>query len=513
MTAGAEGDGLRLGRPALREDETADVCVVGAGIAGLTSAYLLSIEGRSVIVLDERGIGGGETARTTAHLTNEIDDRYTEMERIHGARAARWIAESHTSAIDRIEAIVSAEHLSCDFQRLDGYLFGPSKEWKETLEEELRAARRAGLAPVDLVPRAPLAGYDTGPCLRFGRQGQLHPMKYLGGLAAALERNGGQIFAGVRVEEIEEGDGVRLRTLQGPSVRARHAVMATNTPIHRSLEVHLKQAPYRSYVLAAAIPSGSLPPMLLWDTLDPYHYVRLQNQGGEGGREDLLIVGGEDHKCGQADDAVARFLNLETWARERFPSMRGVQQRWSGQIMESVDGLAFIGRETAGSEVYLITGDSGMGMTHGTLGAMIVADLILRRENPWAALYDPARKAIRAAPVFAREALNVAGQYLQVIEEAEVESVDAIAPGTGAVMGRGLAKVAVYRDESGALHERSALCPHMGCGVSWNSLEGSWDCPCHGSRFDPLGGVLHGPATRDLRAAPEGSQDNQDNDD
>ena len=306
----------QAGRGPLTEDTTVDVCVVGAGIAGLSIAYHLAVEGRTVIVLDRGAIGAGETRRTTAHLVNVLDDRYTEIERLHGADGARLAAESHTAAIDDIERIVGIEGIACDFERLDGYLFSPPDGDLRHLDDELAAAQRAGIRDVSKVERAPLRSYDTGACLKFGRQAQFHPTKYLAGLADAIERRGGRICLQSRAEDIAGGDVATVRSA-GRTITAGSVVVATNTPVNDRVTMHTKQAAYRTYVIGVGVPRGSVPPALFWDTADPYHYVRLA-AGTDG--EDVLIVGGEDHKTGQADDGADRFARLEAWASERFGS-------------------------------------------------------------------------------------------------------------------------------------------------------------------------------------------------
>jgi glycine/D-amino acid oxidase-like deaminating enzyme/nitrite reductase/ring-hydroxylating ferredoxin subunit len=490
-------EGLQLGA-----DVRADVVIVGAGIAGLTTAYLLTKEGKRVVVLDDGNVAGGETCRTTAHLSNALDDRYYELERLHGEAGARLAAESHTAAIDRIEAIVNAEKIDCDFARVDGYLFVPPGDDPAQLGDELKAAHRAGLAEVEHVERAPVDSFDTGAALRFPRQGQFHILKYLSGVAEAVRRGGGEIYTGTHANKIEGGkDEARVETSEGASVTANAVVVATNSPVNDLVAIHTKQAPYRTFVVGARVPRGSVPEILLWDTPDPYHYVRVQ-RGDDGETEsggyDVLIVGGEDHKTGQADDAEARFARLEAWTRERFPQVESFEFHWSGQVLEPVDGLAFIGRNPLDSDnVYIATGDSGQGMTHGTIAGILLTDLILGRENKWAELYDPSRKplSLSAAKDFATENLNVVAQYTDHVTPGEVSDVSEIKAGDGAIIRRGLTKVACYRDESGALHERSAICSHLGCVVQWNSTEKSWDCPCHGSRFHRTDGhVVNGPA-------------------
>jgi glycine/D-amino acid oxidase-like deaminating enzyme len=482
--------------PALDRDLSVDVCVVGAGIAGLTTAYFLARAGRSVAVIDDGPIASGETSRTTAHLTNAIDDTYGWIEQVHGEDGARLAAESHTAAIDAIERIVKDEAIDCEFERVDGFLFNPPGEKEEDLEKERDAARRAGLVDVEIVPRAPIPNFDTGRALRFPRQGQFHPLRYLQAIAAAIREKGGELRV-AHAERIEGGERPSVETRDGPSLRARAVVVATNSPVNLRLSIHTKQAPYRTYVIGARSPAGSLPHALFWDTPSPYHYVRVEPLSGDG--EELIIVGGEDHKTGQEEDPAGRHARLEGWARARFPGIRDVPYRWSGQVMETVDGLAFIGASPDGEKnVYVATGDSGMGMTHGTIAGILLSDSILGRENPWKDLYDPSRISLSAAAEFAKENLNVARQYGSFALPAEAGDVAEIPPGEGAVVRHGLKRIAAYRDPAGMVHRRSAVCVHLGCIVAWNSLEKTWDCPCHGSRFDPYGRVINGPAIRDL---------------
>jgi glycine/D-amino acid oxidase-like deaminating enzyme/nitrite reductase/ring-hydroxylating ferredoxin subunit len=479
--------------PPLQENVIVDVCVVGAGIAGLTTAYVLARAGRRVALLDDGPVAGGMTQMTTAHITNMLDDRYFEVEKLHGREGARLAADSHTAAIDRIETIVKQEHIDCDFTRLDGYLFLAEGDKRETLERELEAAHRAGLRAVRLLERAPFTSFDTGPCLVFPNQGQFHPIKYLAALAQAVLHEGGRIFCDSHADQIEGGIPAVVHV--GKCVVSADAVIvATNVPVNDRVAIHTKQAPYMTYVIGARVPAGSVPQVLSWDTGDPYHYIRTY--------EDLLIVGGEDHKSGQAKDTPERYKRLEQWARQRFPMMKEIELRWGGQVMETQDYLAFIGHNPMDHDnIYIVTGDSGMGITHGTIAAMLLSDLVLGRTNPWEKLYDPSRVTVRAAADFARENSNVALQYTDWLTGGDVKSVEEVAPGSGAILRRGLEKIAVYRDEQGKLHECHAACPHLGCVVQWNGAETTWDCPCHGSRFDPYGKVINGPANRDLAPA------------
>lgn len=491
----------------LAENTRADVCVIGAGIAGLTTAYLLAREGRSVVVLDAGRVGNGQTSVTTAHLSNVIDDTFKEILRLHGPDGARLASGSHAGAIDRIEMICAEEHIDCRFERLDGYLFLGRKDKEATLDEELEAARVAN-ARVLRLPQAPVDGFSTGPCLRFPHQAQFHPLRYLNGLADAVTRRGGRIYTDTRAADAEGGDRACVKTAQGHEIGCGAIVIATNSPFNDLVAIHTKQAPYHTYAIGARVKPGTITHALYWDTEDPYHYVRLQRMtnrelGGDNDEDvDILIVGGEDHKAGQADDAEARFERLETWTRDRFSGVGEIAFRWSGQVMETVDGLAFIGRNPLDADnVFVATGDSGMGMTHGTIAGMLITDLVLARRNPWTELYDPARIRSGAAVEWVKENLNVALQYKDWLTGGDVKSVDQITPNNGAIMVESGRKIAVYRDERGTLHRRSAVCPHLGCIVAWNPAASTWDCPCHGSRFDKFGAVINGPSPSDLDPA------------
>jgi len=486
-----------LTREPLTSDGRVDVCVVGAGIAGMTTAYLLVRAGRSVIVLDDGPIGGGETGRTTAHLSDAIDDRYHHIQKLHGENGAFLAAHSHRSAIQLIAEIVRRESIGAGFAMVDGYLFPSAESKKGDLEKELDASRRAGVNVIrDDDPV--FSPFEARTALRFPGQARLHPLKYLAGLADCVERAGGRILTGTHVSGVQGGAAVLVETSAGPSVHAGACVVATNSPISDYVITHLKQAPYRTFAIAARVTSGTIPDALYWDDADPYHYIRLhKDETGE-----WLIVGGEDYKTGQESDDEERLDYLESWTRERFPGVESVEYRWSGQVMEPADGLAFIGPNPDGAEnVYLVTGDSGQGMTHGTIAGMLLHDLIVGRPNPWARLYDPKRVTLSSAGDLARENLNVAAQYFDWVLPGDVAGGEEVPVGSGRVFRRGAHRVAAYRAADGVLHERSAACTHLQCIVQWNDLEKSWDCPCHGSRFAPTGEVLNGPAIAPLGPA------------
>jgi glycine/D-amino acid oxidase-like deaminating enzyme/nitrite reductase/ring-hydroxylating ferredoxin subunit len=485
--------------PPLKGDDSADVCVIGAGIAGLTTAYMLLRAGKSVIVIDATGVGAGETGRTTAHFFPP-DERFFEIERGFGTEKAGLVADSYRKATDCVEAIIRSEKIDCEFERLDGFLFSPEQRWDDTLEHEYAVTTRLGL-DVRRLERVPGVGFDTGPCLRFANQAQFHPLKYLAGLAGAITRMGGRIHGHTRALDIHGNNTIEHVRTEFGNVHAGAVVVATNTPFNDRVVMHTKQSGYRTYVVAVRVPKDALPRFLLWDTGDPYYYVRLAS-AGPGATHELLIVGGQDHKTGQDEHSERRYDLIEAWVRHRFPLAGQVEYRWSGEVMEPSDGVAFLGRNPLDHDnVYIITGDSGNGMTHCTAGAILISDLILGRTNNWTELYSPARKAFHGIGDFITEQANTLAQYSDWLRGGDVESVDEIAAGEGAVLRDGGKLLAVYRSDDGGLQAVSAACTHLGCAVHWNSAEKSWDCPCHGSRFAADGAVLHGPARRPLSAA------------
>lgn len=480
----------------LEKNLNVDVCIVGSGIVGLTCAYTLLKNGKSVVVLDQGAIAGGQTARTTAHLTWVLDDRYDDLEKIFAEEGSKLIAMSHSSAIDTIEKIILEEQIDCDFERVDGYLFVPPGDSKEILDKEFVAIEKTGME-VHMVPRAPFSSFDTGPCLRFPRQAQFHILKYLQGLIKAILKNGGQIFSHTHVNHVEDGTPCLVKTVTGAKIICQSVIVATCTPINNRFFIHTKQAAYRTYVIAASVPKDSVPKGLYWDTPDPYHYIRIQKNLTDSNL-DWLIIGGEDHKTGQDQEIDEKYNHLEEWARLHFPMIDKIEYRWSGQVFEPVDSLAFIGLNPLDKNIYIATGDSGNGITHGTIAGILIPDLILGNNNPWKSLYDPSRKTLSLASEYIQENLNSMAQLKDWFTPGEIKTVDALAPNEGIILREGVKKIAVYKDNQNKIHINSAFCPHLGGCIRWNDGEKSWDCPLHGSRFDGCGHVITGPAIDNL---------------
>ena len=467
-----------------------DVVVIGSGIAGVSTAYELAQRGRSVIVIDRKRIAGGMTSRTSAHLAPLCDDLMSEFRKINGAEAARLFYESQAAAVDRIEAIQEDEGIDCDFRRLDGYLFQGKDMPADVIDQELEAVRESG-APVHRLVGVPLQGCERRHVLRYPRQAAFHPLKYLAGVAKACHERGATFYADSPVVEVAEANGsVVVKTARG-TIRAAHAVVATNSSIADRLALHTKAAPYRTYVATFEIERGALPDALYWDTEDPYHYVRLQP--GSDGR-DFLLVGGEDHKSGEADDADKRLARLQAWARELIPGLGAVTHEWSGQVLDTIDYAGFIGRDPGSQLIYVAMGDSGQGLTHGVMGAMLNASLISGEQNPWTDLYSPGRTPLKAAKNYLAENLTAVKNLSEYLAPGELSSLDELKAGHGAIIRRGLEKIAAYRNDRGELYLHSAACTHVGCHLHWNGFETCWDCPCHGSMFDVSGQPINAPA-------------------
>jgi glycine/D-amino acid oxidase-like deaminating enzyme/nitrite reductase/ring-hydroxylating ferredoxin subunit len=507
--------------PSSSSGEPVDVAIIGGGIAGLTTAYLLSKSGKKVAVIEDGYIGSGETGRTTAHITHALDDRYYNLEQKHGLDGARNAADSHTAAINLIESTVKEENINCDFERLDGFLFLDPTDRKESLNKELEATHRAGITTTEIVEKAPPQSFDTGPCIRFTNQAQFQPLKYLRGLYNSLSSNKVQIFTETHAQKVNSDN---IETADGYTVKTRNIVIATNAPIiDKTSKIYDKQDAYRTYVIGARIKKGAVPTALYWDTgnqnsenlVAPYHYVRIQKMDNYNNKNyDLLIVGGEDHQTGNIsspEDIEKRYSELESWTRDRFP-IEEIEYKWSGQVMEPQDSIAFIGHNPGdnGNNIYIATGDSGNGITHGTIAGILLTDLILGKSNPWTALYDPSRMPRQNPGAKFEEGREAQFQEAEKSSnhnqendkkspsegEEKAASIESLTEIQGMVLEE--KKIAVYKDHKGHLHTYSAVCTHLGCTVTWNNSEKSFDCPCHGSRFSPTGNVINGPANTPL---------------
>jgi Rieske Fe-S protein len=343
------------------------------------------------------------------------------------------------------------------------------------------------------VEEVPLS-IPTAGAVRFVDQAEFHPVRFLADVAEAVARGGGRIFEYTRALRVNDGIPCRVET-GGATITADHVVVATHFPFADRGLFFARQHPERSYCIAARI-EGPPPEGMFISAGSPTRSIRSHPIGNE----ELLIVGGEGHKVGQGGPTAPRYRALEDFATRHFP-VTSIEYRWSSQDNMPVDGVPFIGRLAPFQKrLWVATGFMKWGLTNGTAAGMILTDLIGGRPNPWAELFDSTRfKPLASAKELVKENANVGVHFVgDHLGRPDVRSVDELAPGQAGIVRRGAGKVAAYREDDGTLHAVSAVCTHLGCQVKWNEAERSWDCPCHGSRFDPTGRVIQGPAVKDL---------------
>ena len=477
----------------LEGSREADAVVVGAGIVGLTSALLLGESGKRVLVLEADRIAAGVSGYTTAKLTAGHGLTYSHLESAFDAETARTYAEAQSAAIAFVRELCDSHAIECDLEARANVVYAGTEDDLSTLEAEAAAAARAGLAAslAEVELPFPFAG-----ALRLEDQAQFHVRKYLLALASIVSAAGGSVHESSRVTEIEGENGVySVRTEEGTAT-APVVVIATHYPIVEPGFFATRIHPRRSYVVAAPLEAGADIDGMFINVSSPTRSFRTAPLGD--GRR-LLLVGGEGHRVGQDDDSAERYATLERFMNESF-AVGETAYRWSTQDNFTLDGLPYIGTVDDSPGVHVATGFGGWGMSNGTLAAMLVRDAVTDVENPWAATFALGRRSILAsAKRFVTENTNVAAQQVGGRLDS-VADLDGIPTGRGLVVSIDGQDVALSRSPDGDVHAVSATCTHMGCTVSWNSAESSWDCPCHGSRFAPDGHVLHGPAIERLEA-------------
>ncbi|MDP9068973.1 MAG: FAD-dependent oxidoreductase [Actinomycetota bacterium] len=474
-------------------DHTVDVAIVGGGIFGITAAYLLKQEGRSVAVIEGDRIVRGVTGYTTAKITSSQSLIYSQLVKKVGEDGARTYGESNEAALAKIADLVTSLDIDCDFERQDNYVYTETDSELSSVQEEAEIAASLGL-PSSFVSEGPLP-FPIKGAVRFTNQAQFHPRKYLLALARLVEGGGSHIFERTKALDVDEGEPCRVVTERG-TISATDVIVATNMPFLDRGLFFAKVHPHRSYVVAGyAEAASSAPPGMHISAESPTRSIRLIRDG----ERTLVMVGGEGHKTGEEPDTERCYERLEAYARERF-GLTSIDYRWSTQDTVPVDQVPYIGRYTRSSEhLFTGTGFRKWGMTNGTLAAMLLTDRIMGRDNPWADLYDSKRiNAPAAAKEFVKENVQVGMRWVVDRLQPPGGSLDDLPAGEGTVIRRGPQPVAVYKNEDGTCRGLSAVCTHLACIVHWNTAEKSWDCPCHGSRFDLDGSVIQGPATKPL---------------
>ena len=479
-----------LPRPTLEPEREFDVAIIGAGIVGIATAYALRNSGKSVALIEARNILGDVTGNTTGKLTSQHGIVYRHLIDTFGEDKARQYADAGEWALREVGRIAQIEGIECDYIQDTANVFAPTGEVREKIKDEVEAAVSLGL-PASFIedPQLPFATYGA---IRFENQARFHPLKFLHGILKTAEAAGVQVFENTRVLEIAEGQRCEIQ-LEDGVVYANEVVIATNYPIHDSGLFVTRLAPYKSYAMAVDI-DGELPEGMYISEEEPVRSFRRQPYQGR----DILIVGGENHKVGQEDDALEHFSRLEAWARSAF-NVKDVLFKWSTQDNWTPDRLPYIGRSPNRDRIYLATGFGGWGMTNGVCAARIISDLMSDVETPWAEPFNPNRMAWAAVPTIAKETVNAAKHLIgDRLSSVEADDLTEIAPGSAAIVQMDDERVGAFRDPDGRLHVVTSACTHWGCQLHWNNAETTWDCPCHGSRFDIDGSVLHGPAVKPL---------------
>lgn len=474
-------------------EETFDVAVVGAGITGLTTALRLQKAGKKVIILEAHTIGFGTTGGTTAHINTFFDNSYDQIIKDFGEKNAQLLAVAAKQAMQLIEQNVTEHHIDCEFIKLPAYVYAVDDAQASMLNDIVKGTNATGVEmnfedhlPVPI----PFQSVAAVP-----RQAQFHPTKYIYGLATAFEEAGGVIVQQARVNEFAEHEEFKILETAKGRIKALNIVYATHIPPGVNL-LHFRCVPYRSYAMALKLADKNYPEALAYDLYDPYHYFRTQYVNGE----PYLIAGGEDHKTAHKENTTDSFRKLEAYVR-KFYNVHHVAFQWSSQYFEPVDGLPYIGQlPQHGAGCYVASGFGGNGMTYGTLSAIVLTDLILDGNSIYRPLFDPLRvKPMAGFTNFIKENADVVGNLIGgFFSRTKLNELVELAAGEAKVVKYEGASIALYKDDNGKLHAVNPTCTHVKCTVAWNDAEKSWDCPCHGARYDADGKVLTGPATKDL---------------
>lgn len=484
---------LESSYPTLTQDVSVDVAIIGAGLVGITAAKLLKKAGKTVAVLEAERVAKGVSGHTTAKISSLHQLVYADLIKKLGEDKARLYGLSNQAAIEQIATLVREEQIDCDFERKDSYTFAPSAQELDKIEAEVDAAVRLGL-PASFVKETKLP-FEIAGAVKFANQAQFHPRKYILNLAGTIPENGSYIFENTRVKTVEGENPCRVIAENKRVVTARDVIVATNAPILDKGLFFAKAYAKRSYLIGAWLDPAKDPEGMYIGAGGGYRSIRTTPHEGK----TLLIIGGEGHKVGEASDTEERYERLAEYARSKF-GVEEVAYRWSTQDMVSFDRLPYIGKLTPmNNHTYVATGFSLWGMSKSTMAAMLLSDIILGIDNPWLELYDATRPTPFVTQESIKQNLDVGIHWVGDRLKGLLDSPENVKQGEGKVVTVNGKKIAAYRDQTGTLHQVSAVCTHLGCVVAWNAAEKSWDCPCHGGRFSYEGEVLHGPPVSNLK--------------
>lgn len=481
--------------PVLSGDTEVDVAVIGAGIAGLTAALALKRAGHSVAVIEAARVGTGVTGHTTGKVTSLHRLPYNQLVRSHGTDTARIYGQANEAAIGHVARVVAEEGIDCDFRRVVNYTYAESADTLELVRAEAALAARLGL-PATFTPDVPLP-FPVKGAVRFDGQAQIHAVKYLQGLARAVNGEGSFVFEGTRAQRVRDGSPSVVDTERG-TVRARDIIVATNVPFGGQGLFDIRCHPHRSYLVAGRVDTPPLDAAFI-SADEPLRSILTVSVGGKS----YVLAGGEGHRVSEAGDTAGRYRRLAAFAHDRL-GVGEIAYRWSTQDGIPLDGLPYAGLMTpTAKHVYVITGLRKWGLSNGTAAALILTDTLSGRENPWAAVFNSNRiTPVASARRFVKENIKTVAAVLAGKLSGRPGHA-ALVPGQGTVIKVKGESTAVYKDADGQVHAVSAICTHLGCTVGFNPSDATWDCPCHGSRYATDGTVIQGPASKNLPPGPQ----------
>lgn len=471
-----------------------DTLIIGGGITGITTALLLQKSGQACILAEKNTLGFGTTGGTTAHLNTFFDATYPQIERDFGEEAAKLVAQSGVESLNMIKQFVDEYGINCDFEYKDGYLFSQNEDESKALMEIFEASKKAGVAVSETDENGLPIPFEKA--IKFKQQAQFHPLHYINALADEFIRIGGVIVEHTFIKKTDYGAGMHSVQSEKFTIVASNLVYATHIPPGINT-FSVKCAPYRSYVLGLSLANEDYPQALSYDMLDAYHYFRTHVIDGK----PYLLIGGEDHKTGHGNPQHS-FLSLEQYAKRYFDIV-SIDYRWSAQYYVPIDGLPYIGLlPHSNPNTFLATGFNGNGMVFGTLSSKIISDLILQKKNSYALLFDPGRiKPIAGFASLVAENADVAWHFIaDRFSKTATSAISELRPCQGKLIEVHGRQLAIYKNEKGEITALNPRCTHAGCTVKFNDVEQSWDCPCHGGRYDITGKVLTGPPLKDLES-------------